>query len=198
MDSRILLGQAFGTKKSQKALRSLTENAIVSLNEAKKDSRGQLVLEGGAAVVIDAMGESFAISERKALQEAVDEAKPRPKPNEEANNPAEVYQLEDLAGKDIWMRLNISKFQSAVKNNQDILTVSRYFSSRLNRVAREKVDDKLRALRLVLTMIEWRKSFKPGRKNTFYPPRDEDMKDVITDFDPILMKKLRQKFAPDA
>ena len=197
MDSRMLLGQAFGTKKSQKALRSLTENAIVSSNKGKKDSRGQLVLEDAAAVVIDTMGESFAITERKGLQEAVDEAKPRPKPNEEANNPAEVYPLEDLAGKDIWMRLAVSRLQSAVENNEDILTVSKYFSSRLNRVAREKVDDKLRALRLVLTMIEWKKTFKPARRGTFFLPKDEAIKDVITDFDPILMKKLRQKFAPD-
>ena len=169
----------------------------MSPQKTHKDPKGRVVLDDTAAVVINTMGETTSLTTREALQDAIDESKPRPRPNLDAESQADVYRVQELAGNDILLRLNIKSLRNAVKNKQDVLTTSRYFSNRLNKVVLEGKDDSLRALRFLLVLVEWKKTFKPGRKGeTWMLAKDAETESLITDYDSILMTKIKRKFTP--
>lgn len=143
------------------------------------------------------MGETTSLSTREVLQDAIDESKPKPKANLAAEALADVYRVQELAGNEILTRLNIKSLKNAVKNKQDVLTTSRYFSNRLVRVVAENKDDSLRALRLLLILVELKKTFKAGRRDTWMLAKDEDIQSLITDYDSMMMTKIKRKFTPN-
>lgn len=76
IQARVQLGEAFGTKKSQKMIRSLTENRIAPQNGDIRNGSGESKLDAAASAIINAMPETSSIPSRKDLQAAIDEAKP--------------------------------------------------------------------------------------------------------------------------
>jgi DNA-directed RNA polymerase I subunit RPA49 len=196
--AKTLLGEAFGTKKSQKALRSLTENAITSPSKPSKDPSGKMVLDAAASAVIDTMEETSSFPSRKDLQNIVDDAKPRPKANQDAQTPAEVYTIQSLVGADILGLLNIVPWQNAVRGNKPISTISRFTSRRITQTINTKDVTKIKALKLYLTLLEWRKSFKSVGKDRFRVPDKADIKRLTKDTDPMILDQLKRRFAPDS
>ncbi|MCJ1383412.1 DNA-directed RNA polymerase I subunit rpa49 [Xylographa soralifera] len=192
--ARTLLGEAFGTKKSQKAIRALTENAI-----APQNSSGKSVLDPLASAVIDSMSHaSGPAATRAELQAAIDGAKPRPKPNLEAETPAEVYKIEDLIGASSLQALKVRDWQSAVEANKDVQTSSKYVSRRLVKVVSSKNIMRLKALRYVLLLLDWFSCLKPGMKSMKkLPQRDDITKAVGGEITGSLLESLGRRFAPD-
>ncbi|MCJ1283020.1 DNA-directed RNA polymerase I subunit rpa49 [Xylographa opegraphella] len=196
--ARTLLGEAFGTKKSQKAIRALTENAIAPKNSSQNSS-GKSVLDPLASAVIDSMSLiSGPAPTREELQAEIDEAKPRPKPNMEAQTPAEVYKIEDLVGESALQALKVRDWQSAVEANKDVQTSSKYVSRRLVKVVSSKNIMRLKALRYLLLLLDWFSCLKPGMKGMKKLPQREDIiKAVGGEISGSMLESLRKKFAPD-
>ncbi|MCJ1295948.1 DNA-directed RNA polymerase I subunit rpa49 [Xylographa carneopallida] len=196
--ARTLLGEAFGTKKSQKAIRALTENAIV-LRNSYQNSSGKSVLDPLASAVIDSMSQtSGAAPTREALQAVIDEAKPRPKANLEAETPADVYRIEDLVGAGSLPALKVRDWQTAVEANKDVQTSSKYVSRRLVTVVQSKNIMRLKALRYVLLLLDWYSCLKPGMKGIKKLPQREDIiKAVGGEITTSMLESLRKRFAPD-
>ena len=194
MSARTLLGQAFGTKKSQKAIQSLTDNAIASSAGNKKG-----VLDAVASAVMNSMAESSAtIPTKEELQAAVDNAKPRPKPNLEAETPADVYPAENLVGMDVLEGLAVKTWQDAVEANRDVKTSSRFVSRRLIRVVRTDDVKKLRTLKALLLMLNWYGCLQPGGKNAKKLPKREDVKKAVGPEVPDrIVDSIRKRFATD-
>ncbi|MCJ1320221.1 DNA-directed RNA polymerase I subunit rpa49 [Xylographa vitiligo] len=192
--ARTLLGQAFGTKKSQKAIRAITENAI-----APQNSSGKSVLDPLASAIIDSMSQtSGPAATREELQAEIDGAKPRPKPNMEAETPAEVYKIEDLVGASSLQALKVRDWQSAVEANKDVQTSSKYVSRRLVKVVSSKNIMRLKALRYVLLLLDWYSCLKPGMKGMKKLPQREDItKAVGGEITGSMLESLRKRFAPD-
>lgn len=193
MSARTILGQAFGTKKSQKAIQSITENAIAS--DANKDGK----LDAVASAVMDSMAESSTVIPTQAeLQAAVDDRKPRPRPNLEAETPADVYPVENILGLDVLEGLAVKSWEDAVEANQDVKTTSRYVSRRLIRVVRTGDVKKIRTLKAMLLMLSWYGCLQPGIRGAKKLPKREEVKKAVgLEIPDRILESIRKRFAID-
>lgn len=172
------LGMEFGTKKTKKAISSLTVNAISPAHGAgdgkPKDAATKALLSSIAASSAD-------MPSREALQASVNDAKPRPKANLSATTPKEVYPLDVLIVKEELKHLPVNQWIEAVENKTDIQTRSRFVARRLQPLAREPKSkdpkepesERLKALRYLQILVDLYAVGKPatggGRR---LPPRE--------------------------
>ncbi|MCJ1247307.1 DNA-directed RNA polymerase I subunit rpa49 [Trapelia coarctata] len=199
LKARTILGEAFGTKKSQKAIRSLTENAIFTPKTASQTSSGKTPLDPLASAVLESMSQvTSSMPTREELQAAVDDAKPRPKANLDATTPADVYKIEDLIGIEMLKSLSVRQWQDDIKADKAIETHSRFVSHRVIRVVQSGDVKRLKALRYVLLMLDWFGGLKPGQKGAKRLPQREDIRKAVgEEIQDFLVDGLRRKFAPD-
>ena len=195
--SRTILGEAFGTKKAQKAIRSLTENAIANPVQKSKESSENVPLNAMATAVMNSMPASSAIQDRESLQAAMDEAKPRPKANLSAESPADVYTIEDIVGLDVLRVTNVEAWQDAVRQKQNVPVSSRFVARRLTKVVKTKDLKRLKALKYLYVLIQWQKCLKSGSKGTKKLPQKDDVQKAVTAADGNVLDTIRIRFAPD-
>lgn len=101
---------------------------------------------------------------QEEIKQAVDDARPGPKPNMEAATVAEVYPLEEVVGLDTLRVMAVRDWQDKVKQGDDILTKSRYVSGRVRDVVKSEQVRRIKALKYLLLLVEWYHCFKPGLK----------------------------------
>jgi DNA-directed RNA polymerase I subunit RPA49 len=158
------LGMEFGTKKAKKMIASLTENKISS--RARPD--GAIPVDARTAAILEELAETTAnLATREERQAAVDEAKPRPKPNLAATTPAEVYDLHNLVSEEDLKDMPVKVWQDAAESGEDVRTLSRYVSNRLYELSSKKENVlRLRALRFVYMLIQFHASLQSGKGGT--------------------------------
>ncbi|KAL9119442.1 MAG: hypothetical protein Q9187_004003 [Circinaria calcarea] len=195
LSARSVLGQAFGTKKSQKAIRAITENAITSPSKPTQNRS----LDPAASAVIESMSQSSTtIPSREELQAVVDEGKPRPRPNLDAETPADVYKVEDLVGLDALRVLSVRNWQEAVRKGEDVKTSSRFVSRRLVRIVQTEDVMRLKTLRFLLLLLDWNAALKPGSKGGKKFPGNEAIgKAVGPEIGEGTLEGVRKRFAPE-
>ena len=197
LEKRTALQQAFGTKKSQKVVKSLQENKIDTPLAVTKDADGKVVLDASAAAVIDAMDDT-AMPDKKTTQAESDAAKPIPKPNLEAERPIDVYTLDELIGKETLKQISISQWETSVKDNKNVQTISRFVSKRLENVVKSKDTNKAKTLKFLLALLQWKQTLSRDKKgNLRLPGRNEEKKDSLKDIEPLVVERIKKKFVPD-
>ncbi len=158
----------FGTKKSQRAIQNLTNNAISP--SKKGDSTAgepQATLDPVAAAVVSSMAAAGpSVTTREDLQAAIDKSKPRPHPNLNAEAPADVYPIDQLVGPGILRQLTVKDWQDAIEQREEILTHSRFVSHRIQRIVSEGEVRKIKTLKYLLLLIEWQNILLPGPRGS--------------------------------
>ncbi|MCJ1485002.1 DNA-directed RNA polymerase I subunit rpa49 [Schaereria dolodes] len=199
LSARSILGQTFGTKKSQKAIRALTENAITSPPKRAQDPSQKPILDPLASAVIQSMAQSSAsMPSREELQAAVDEGKPRPKPNLSAETPADVYTMEEIVGVEVLKQLVVKEWHDAINNGEDVKTCSLFVSKRLARTVKAGDIKRLKALRFLLLLMDWNRCLKPGaRGSKKLPGRDVVRKAVGAGIGDGILEPVRRRFATE-
>ena len=193
LQARTILGSAFGTKKSQKAIRALTENAIAS------PSKSSYKTNTLASAVLESMSQTASsMPTREELQISIDKAKPRPKPNLDAKSPSEVYTVEDLVGIESLRILGVKGWQDAVGKGEDVQTSSKFVAKRLVKVVGSKDVRRLKALRFVLIMLDWFGCLTEAGKGLKKLPKREEIRAAVGEEIPdSMIEALRKRFAPD-
>ena len=198
LSARNSLGLAFGTKKSQKAIRSLTANAIQA-SPSKSGSKDQTKtkLDPIASAVVSSMAASTSsMPTREEMQADIDEAKPCPRPHLDAETPAEVYPVEELVGGVIMLQaMGVKEWIDKVKAGQDVQTKSMFVARRLKGIAESGDVKKLKTLRYLLLLVEWYKSLKPGSKQGRWIPKLEEVPDMVTGWGSDIVNTLARRFA---
>jgi DNA-directed RNA polymerase I subunit RPA49 len=193
------LGQTFGTRKAQKAIASLTENAISPNKSARQTSP-----EGSQRTKMDsvttAMLESIAeatsnMATREELSAAVDEAKPRPKANLAAESVNEVYTVESLIGPEITKLIPVKEWRDAVKDGKEVITKSKYVAHRLQKAASDV--QTLRALRYLLCLLEFFRSTRPKGKGIRILPYKDSLRAAIPGVPEAVVEHIRRRFSVD-
>ena len=143
------------------------------------------------------MSQSTTGPSLEELQSAIEEGKPRPRANLEAESPADVYRVEDLVGGvEVLAGLNVRGWQDAVGAGEDVKTSSRFVSNRLRRIVRIGDVKKLKTLRFLLLLLDWNSCLKPGSKGSKkLPPREDVKKAVGPEVGDGLLESVRRKFA---
>ena len=172
-DMRNDLGQTFGTKKSKKAIASLTENAISKPRTAAELANTEPVKHDAVtAAMLRIMTEvTSGMATKDELQAVVDESKPRPKANLQAESPKDVYTISELVGSEIMKVIPVKEWQDSVKAKQQIITSSKFVSDRIQLVSTSV--HKLKVLRYLLAILEFYGATTPRRGVRGLPKKDE-------------------------
>ncbi|MCJ1264697.1 DNA-directed RNA polymerase I subunit rpa49 [Lobaria immixta] len=196
LSARSNLGLAFGTKKAQKAIRSLTENAMSPGRHLSQSSSSKSILDPAAAAVLDAMDASAPSAlAQEEIKQAVEDAKPGPKPNLQATTVAEVYPVEEVVGLDALRGLTVRDWQDKFKDGDDILTKSRYVSGRVREVVKSEQVRKIKALKYLLLLVEWYHCFKPGPKGVKKLGPRKEVEQAMKDTSEEMRNGIRERFA---
>ena len=130
------------------------------------------------------------------MQSAVDDAKPRPKPNLNATTPAEVYPVSNLVGGEETLRLIVVRdWQDAVAANKPVLTKSRFVSKRLAKVAQSGDVKKLKTLRYLLILLEFYGALTSGPKGIKKVPQKEQLRKAMGNANEGMTEGVRGRFA---
>ena len=176
------LALSFGTKKSRKAIESLTQNAITSApNEASTPNADGSPSKPKPTATPSALLAALPTSTPSAqLATAITENKPIPTPNLAATTPQEVYTPESLIGADIFPAINFREWRESVKNNEAITTTSRFVSSRVAKLAKIGDADLLRALRYLFLLLNFNNALKPASNGSGLSKRLPSPQDLRT------------------
>ncbi len=98
------------------------------------------------------------------MQKTVEEARPGPKPNLQAETAAEVYPLEELVGLDVLRILAVRDWQEKITKGEDIPTRSRFVSARVREVIKSGNVQEMKALNYLLLLVQWYHCLSSSKK----------------------------------
>jgi len=161
------LGMTFGTKKAKKAINSLSENAIAP-QRARDASPGAAKKALKANPSALAVLESMEMSANNApstndLQHNIDNAKPRPRHNPNAESPGEVYEVKSIVGDELMKELKVKPWVDAVEANEAVITQSRFVSHRLRALCENDEIVRLKVLKYMLHLLDFYNGLKTVR-----------------------------------
>lgn len=199
LSARSNLGLAFGTKKSQKAIRALTANAIKA-SPTKSNSQTSVTgraLDPLASAVVSSMAQfTSTMPTRQQMQADIDENKPIPKPNLAAETPAEVYPVEQLVGGiNVLRNINVQELMDKVNAGEDVQTRSLFVSTRLRAVVQSGDVKKVRTLRYLLMLLEWHKGLRLGKNGHKRVPKDEEMGPLMHEYGSEVVRGVGRRFS---
>ena len=199
LSARSNLGLAFGTKKSQKAIRALTTNAIkASPTKSTSQTSGTgRALDPLASAVVSSMAQSTSsMPTREQMQADIDENKPIPKPNMTAEQPEGIYPVEQLVGGTNNLRsMNVQELMDKVKAGEDVRTKSLFVSNRLRAVVLSDDVKRVKTLRYLLLLLEWYKGLKVGSRKVKKVPKDEEMGHLMEQYGSEVVRGVGRRFA---
>lgn len=191
-EQKTILGQTFGTKKTQKAIASIKENAI-SPNLSMREVNESTVLTPATTVMLSSVAMATKeMTSRADLAKAVDESKPRPQANQDASNIESIYTIENLIGTDLFKIVPVKEWQEKVKAKEEVFVRSKYVANRIQSNA-DKVD-KLKILRYMLMLLDLYQSCSKSREGRILPRRD-NLKEVIGNIPDAVLSAAKRKFS---
>ncbi|KAK4202712.1 putative DNA-directed RNA polymerase I subunit RPA49 [Triangularia verruculosa] len=188
-EKRTALGEEFGTRKAKKALKSVADNAIV----ASTDKMGQ-----AEHAMLQNVKEVFANSATKEeLQAAVDQVRPVPRGNYDAEHIQDVYIPREIIGSDILNAVPVMDWQEAVHNNEAVNVPSRFVAHRIARVAANKEDkERLQVLRYLLwVIIFWVTTGKGKERGTKSIAKRDKLRELLSPAPEVVIENIRRKFS---
>ena len=195
MDLKTDLGQTFGTKKARKVINERVLNAI---SPQKKPGDKPTEIDSAGRAVLDSVGKlTTDMATREQLQAVVDEAKPVPVANLDADEIQDVYAPDAIIGSDILNLVPIREWQEKVRHKEGVQTPSRFVASRVNALAaNDSATLRLRVLRYLSFVLIFYLVSKPGRtKGTRRIPPREKLKELLSPAPEAVIENIRRKFS---
>ncbi|KAF2750075.1 RNA polymerase I associated factor, A49-like protein [Sporormia fimetaria CBS 119925] len=196
---RHALATEFGSKKSKKAINQMAENAIVrgqgqgaGAGNAPKD-------EALASAVLDGMASKTSAMPTKAdVAAAIDDSKPRPTANRNAEHPGDVYSVDSIVGKDVLISIPVKDWVTASEAGQPVKVHSQYVAKRIMKLVRAKEIQKLKVLRFMLLCINFNSALKQrGKGAKVIPPKDKLMAEMGENAPAPVVDAIRRRFASE-
>lgn len=176
LTKRQQLGLEFGTKKAQKAIRSITENAVsssrLSPNASQQDIESAIKNNPSAAAVLESMTASAeAAPSKESLQAIIDDAKPRPKHNTNATKIEDVYSITSpgVMGEELLQLVKVKPWFEAIENGKSVSTTSRFVTHRIRELILGREDGgeavkKVKVCRYLLVLVQFYKALRASKK----------------------------------
>lgn len=191
VSARTALGLEFGTKKSKKAIRALTENAISpSKNKtAAQDAAANAIMVSVAASTAD-------MPTRDDLQAEAMSNKPIPTPNLEATTAAEVYTIESLVGIPALRSMQVKEWMDKINGGEEVTTRSRFVSARVAKLVKADKVKELKAMKYLLLLVVWHASLNKS-KGGLRVPKKEEWDNLMPGWGTDTITAVGRKFADD-
>ncbi|KAK1637352.1 A49-like RNA polymerase I associated factor [Colletotrichum phormii] len=188
------LGQTFGTKKAKKAIESVALNAI---DPNKTRDSAPKKLDTASKAIMEAIGGATAtMASREKLQAVVDEAKPVPRPNLEAEAIQDVYDPDEFIGREILAAIPVKDWIDPAKKGEEVLCYSRHVAGRVKKIADSGNVTKMRLLRYFYFLFTFYTMATPGKQRGTkrIPPRDK-LKERMEPAPQVVIEHIRRKFS---
>ncbi|UQC77552.1 A49-like RNA polymerase I associated factor [Colletotrichum lupini] len=188
------LGQTFGTKKAKKAIESVALNAIAP--GKSRDSAPEKLDTAAKAILQEIGGVTATMASREQLQAVVDEAKPVPRPNLEAEAIQDVYDPDEFIGREILAAIPVKDWIDPAKKGEEILCYSRHVAARVKKIADSGNITKMRLLRYFYFLFTFYTMATPGKQRGTkrVPPRDK-LKERMEPAPQVVIEHIRRKFS---
>ncbi|EXF82188.1 DNA-directed RNA polymerase I subunit rpa49 [Colletotrichum fioriniae] len=188
------LGQTFGTKKAKKAIESVALNAIAP--GKTRDSAPEKLDTAAKAILQEIGGVTATMASREQLQAVVDEAKPVPRPNLEAEAIQDVYDPDEFIGREILAAIPVKDWIDPAKKGEEILCYSRHVAGRVKKIADSGNVTKMRLLRYFYFLFTFYTMATPGKQRGTkrIPPRDK-LKERMEPAPQVVIEHIRRKFS---
>ena len=195
LERRTDLGQTFGTKKAKKVLRENVLNAIAP--QKNSDDSPMRIGSAGKATLNNVGQFTTQMATKEELQAAVDEAKPIPKANLDAEDIQDVYDPNVIIGSDILNLVPIREWQEKARHKESIQTASRFVAARVNAIASNDGDlMRLRVLRYFNFALMFYLGSKPGKqRGTRQIPQREKLRELLSPAPDAVVENIRRKFS---
>ena len=187
---RTELGEVFGTRKSKKAIRAVTENSIQATRSGK--------MEQGDAAIMDSLKKTTkGMATREELQAVVDLARPVPRGNYDADEIQDVYVPEEIIGAEVLNAIPVMEWQDKVKRQEAVEVPSRFVANRINRVAHnEDAVQRLKVMRYLVWVLVFFSTTKPGKeRGTKSIGKRDELREVMAPAPDIVIENIRRKFS---
>lgn len=195
MERKTDLGQTFGTKKAKKVIQERVLNAISPTKNGNKDPSQ---IDDASQAMLSSVGNvTSSMATREELQAVVDDAKPVPIANVNADEIQDVYDPEVIIGSDILNQVPIREWQEKVKHKEGIQTHSQFVANRVNAIAGNDTSlQRLRILRYLSFVIVFYLISRPGRERGTrrVPPRDK-LREQMDPAPEAVVENIRRKFS---
>ncbi|KAF2868436.1 DNA-directed RNA polymeras-like protein I 49 kDa polypeptide [Massariosphaeria phaeospora] len=194
---RHALAAEFGSKKSRKAIEDITLNAI---SRGKAGDPPTVKDEAIATNVLQNMTEATqSMPTKKDLAAAVDNSKPRPPANLDAEYAADVYTAENVVGRELLSLIPVKDWVDASKQGQPVNVNSRFVAKRILKIVKSNEIQKLKVLRFIQLCINFSLALRTkgmsGAKQI--PPRDKLLPLMGDDVPGPVVDAIRRKFASE-
>ncbi|KAI9751113.1 MAG: DNA-directed RNA polymerase I subunit rpa49 [Lichina confinis] len=203
------LGEAFGNRKTKKAIASKQENAIIrgETGDSSTPSKGRGRPDLARTVLLESLEAATAgTATREEMQAELDKTKPRPNPNQAAKTVEGVYPLDEVVGGETMQVLSVHDWLDAAATQRPMTIGSQFVSRRLLRLAPRAISERrsgedagavarLKALRYILLLLNVVGAAKSkGGKNTAkaLPERDELRR--VTGVSDFLLETVKRSF----
>lgn len=195
MELKTDLGQTFGTKKARKVINERVLNAI---SPQKKPGDKPTEIDDASRAMLHSVGQiASTMATREQLQSVVDDAKPLPPVNADAEEIQDAYDPETVIGADILAMVPIREWQEKVRHKEGVQTVSRFVATRVNAIASNaSAELRLRVLRYFSFVITFYLNTKPGRqKGTRSLPSRDKLREIMAPAPEAVIENIRRKFS---
>ncbi|KAK3943048.1 DNA-directed RNA polymerase I subunit rpa49 [Diplogelasinospora grovesii] len=191
VDMKTGLGEAFGTKKAKKAIQSLTLNAINS---------GDGKMGEGELVIMDTIKTTTKdMATREELQAAVDQARPIPRGNFDAEDIQDVYVPAEIIGAEVLNAIPVLDWQEKAKGREAIEVASRFVANRINRVATAKDEHAVQRLKLLryllFVLVFWGTTTQGRARGTRSIGKRDKLREVMAPAPEMVIENIRRKFS---
>ncbi|KAK1831770.1 RNA polymerase [Podospora conica] len=187
---RTELGEVFGTRKSKKAIKAVTENSIQATRSGKME-------QGDSAIMHSLEKTTKGMATREELQAVVDQARPVPRGNYDAEEVQDVYIPEEIIGAEVLNAIPVMEWQDKVKNQEAVEVPSRFVANRINRVAHnEDAVKRLKVMRYLVWVLVFFSTTKPGKeRGTKSIGKRDELREVMAPAPDIVIENIRRKFS---
>jgi DNA-directed RNA polymerase I subunit RPA49 len=188
---RTILGETFGTRKAKKAIRAVTENAITASGAPGRMGNSDL------ALMDSIKGTTENMATREQLDAAVEQARPVPRCNYDAEEIQDVYIPAQLIGAEVLKSIPVLDWQEKVKAQEAISVPSRFVANRISRVAHnENALERLRVMRYLLMVLIFWATTRPGKeRGTRSVGRRDQLKSAMGAVPEMVIENIRRKFS---
>lgn len=142
--------------------------------------------------------DTTSVLTREDMQNEVDQGKPIPKPNLNAETPADVYPIERLVGLLALRNLQVQEWIEKVEAGEEITTKSRFVSERIIQVVKNGNTELLKALKYLLLLLEWYHCLNVKRKGSRRVPKKDDVAKAIGWAGSDLLEDLSKRFSEES
>lgn len=192
------LGQTFGTRKARKAIEDKVLNAISPSKRPGDNSPAKI--DAASRAMLTSVGEvTSKMATREELDAVVNNAKPVPKANLDAEDISDAYDPYEIIGEETLNLVPIREWQEKARHKEGIQSPSRFVIHRVNALAANDDEElRLRVLRYLSFVLVFYLSTKPGRdRGTRQIPAREALREALAPAPEGVVENIRRKFSED-